>query len=286
MVPARRAPPGACRGRPRYDRRVWAWILEACGEVLAATAHGRSGPPIAAGVAVLVLALLLGEAFGLRGLVPLAFLVVAVFVAARDVFAARDALWRAADADLDAPGQAPAGDVDARVTAPSAVALRRLAIAVDRARRGAFVEASDLVPVIDRDLLRPEELRLLDAVRALVSAGLGDDARAAQQAVVALPTGSDPLDAALGRVLLARAWDDPARLRVIEVAWGQAGVRVHAPGALPALRRLARIRLDPDEGHEVAAAEAVALAEHARAVGDDGLALELEQRGRGTSAYR
>jgi hypothetical protein len=265
---------------------VWPWILEGCGEVLAATAHGRPGPPLAAGVAVLVMALVLVEGFGMRGLVPLALFVVAVFVVARDVFAARDALWRAADSELDEPGQAPSAEVDARVTAPTAVALRRLARAVDRARRGAFVEASDLVPVIDRDLLRPEELRLLDAVRALVSAGLGDDARAAQQAVVALPTGSDAIDAALGRVLLARAWDDPGRLRVIELAWGQAGVPVRAPGALPALRRLARLRLDPEEGHDLAAADALALAEHARAVGDDGLALELEQRGRSTTAYR
>jgi hypothetical protein len=255
---------------------VWAWILEGCAEIVGANASGRRLPAVLATLAVAVLALVLGVAFGWRGLAPLAFLVLVVHVTALDVFRARDALWRAAVRPLDDPTQAPSWAGDPRITAPSAVALHRLSRAIDHARRGAFVAASDLAPIIDRDLLRAEELRLLDAVRALVSTGLGDEARAAQLAAVALPTGSDAIDAQLGRVLLARAWDDPARLRAIDAAWRDAGVRLRQAGALPELRRLTRIRLEPPTAAELVGADARPLAEHARAIGDDGLATELE----------
>ncbi len=261
-------------------------MLEGCAEVVAATARGRRLPPIVAGLVVTVVALVLAVALGPRGLLPLGFLVVAVFAAARDVFVARDALWQASIRELDAPGQAPTWSGDARLTAPTAVALHRLASAVDHARRGAYGEASELVRAIDRDRLRPGELRLLAAVRAIVSTGLGDDVRAAQHAAIALPTGSDAVDATLGRLLLARAWDDPARLRVLEAAWGRAGVMLRDAGSLPELRRLTRLRIDPGTDREIDAEDATTLAAHARAIGDDGLAVELELRARPSAAYR
>jgi hypothetical protein len=265
---------------------VWALLLEWCAEVVAATASGRRLPPLVAAMAATLVGLVLAVSFGPRGLLPLVGLVVIVFAAARDVFVAREEAFHAAHEPLDAPGQRPTWRGDPRLTAPSAVALHQLARAIDAARHGQYADASDLVPLVDRDLLRTEELRLLDAVRALVSCGLGDDARAAQQAVVALPTGCDAIDQALGRVVLARAWDDPERLRVIDAAWSRAGVPLREPGSLPELRRLARLRIDPATGGELGAADALALAEHARAVGDDGLAVDLELRGRQGGAYR
>lgn len=271
---------------PRYGASVWATVLEWCAEIVAATARGRRLPPIVAAGVSTMLGLVLAVSYGPRGLLPLVGLIVIVFAAARDVFIAREELWSAALCDLDAPGQRPRWKGDRRLTAPSAVALHQLARAVDGARRGDYADAMELVPLIDRDLLKPEELRLLDAVRALLSCGLGDDVRAAQQAVVALPTGSDALDSALGRVLLAGAWDDPERLRLVDAAWARAGVGLHEPGSMPQLRRLVGLRIEPTSGGELDSTDALALAEHARAIGDDGLAVELELRARQSGAYR
>lgn len=211
--------------------------------------------------------------------IPLTLTAFAV-VAARQVSAARDAVWRAACLGLDDPAQRPVEATGG--LGPTALSLVRLAEAIDRVRRGAFAGAIELVPHIHRDLLRPEETQLVDAVRAMISVGLGAPERAARQAVAALPTGSADLDACLGRALVTAAWNDPARLRAIHAAWEHAGVDT---GPLERLQRLTRLRIDVEVLERIAAPEARDLSDEARAVGDEELAAELDARGR-QSAYR
>ncbi len=149
-------------------------------------------------------------------------------------------------------------------------------------RRARYAEAGGLVPQIHRDLLRSEELQLLDAVRAMISMGLGSTHRAAQQAVAALPTGSEELDACLGRTVISDAWDDPVRLRAIGAAGERAGV---VRGPLGRLLGLVRLRIDTRGLEEIKAPEARELSDEARAIGDDELASELDARPR-PNAYR
>lgn len=245
------------------------------------TVHSRLGRLVLFCVAIFVLGLLLAVRWGLGSLVvPVGLLVLAV-AAARQVAAARNALWRAACLALDERGQRPAS-ASGRVLAPTATSLVRLAEAVDLVRRAQYAEANDRVPQIQRDLLRPEEGQLLDAVRAMISIGLGSPGRAARQAVIALPTGSDDLDTCLGRTLLADAWHDASRLLAIQGAWARAGVQ-HGP--LARLSSLALLRIDQDALDRVEPPLARDLADEARAIGDDALAAELDARSRST-AYR
>jgi hypothetical protein len=100
--------------------------------------------------------------------------------------------------------------------------------------------------------------------------------------VIALPTGSEDLDACLGRTLLADAWNDPWRLQAIHGAWSRAGVE-HGP--LARLSRLVQLRIDERALDRLEPPAARDLADEARAVGDDALAAELDARSR-PNAYR
>ena len=100
--------------------------------------------------------------------------------------------------------------------------------------------------------------------------------------MTALPTGSEDLDTCLGRTVVSEAWNDPARLSAIRMAWDRAGVR---RGPLSRLNTLVRIRLDEGQLDRVPLPEARELSDEARAIGDDELAAELDARSRPT-AYR
>jgi hypothetical protein len=259
---------------------VWELLLEWCAEIFGVTVRSKLGQLAVFAVALFGLGLFLSMRWGVAGWLLPAVLVGLSVAAARQVSAARNEVWRAACESIEAEHPPPP---ELRgVLSPTATALMRLAAGVDAVRRGRYVTANDLVPQIDRDLLRSEELQLLDAVRAMVSMGIGSTQRAAQQAVVALPTGSDELDTCLGRTVVSDAWHDAPRLAAIQRAWDRAGVK---DGPLSKLRGLVRIRLDDRRLDRVPAPEARELADEARAIGDDDLASELDARARPT-AYR
>jgi len=220
----------------------------------------------------------------LRGLAPAVGLIGVAALAARTVFAVRDELWRAACLKLNDPRQRPSVLGPGRLMGPTASALGSLALAVNAVRRGELVEANDFARLIDRILLRPEEARLLDAVRAMILLGMGDQEQAAQQAVPVLPTGSPALDEALGRAAVTDAWGSSARLKAIGEAWKAEGVGFDLNEPIERLHRLVKLRVEG--GIEVLPAdEARALCDEARAIGDDLLAVQLEARAR-SSAYR
>lgn len=260
---------------------MWETLIELCAGMFGVTVHSRLGQLVLFCAAIFVLGTLLAVRWGLGSLVvPVSLLLLAV-AAAWQVSAARAALWRAACLALDDARQRPASARD-QLLAPTAASLARLAEAVDLVRRAQYADANDLVPQIQRDLLRPEEGQLLDAVRAMISIGLGSEKRAARQAVIALPTGSEDLDACLGRTLLADAWHDAGRLLAIRGAWSRAGVQ-HGP--LARLSKLVLLRIDESALDRLDAPDARELADEARALGDDTLAAELDARSR-TNAYR
>lgn len=260
---------------------MWEILIESCADMFGVSAHSRGGRLVVFCAAIFALGVVLLVRWGPGSLVvPVGLLLLSV-LATRQVSAARNELWRAACKPLDDPDQLPER-VDGQILAPSADALLRLAGAVDLVRRGRYADANDLVPQIQRDLLRPEEHQLLDAARAMISIGLGSTGLAAKQAVVALPTGSDDLDTNLGRTLIADAWNDPARLAAIHAAWSRAGVQ-HGP--LARLASLARLRIDERALDAVDPPSARDLADEARAIGDDTLAAELDAKGR-PNAYR
>lgn len=264
---------------------MWELLLEWCADIFGVTIRSRLGHLFVACAVLLLLGLLLAERWGLLGgLFPAALLALGA-LAARDVARARDAVWRAACLGLEAPRQAPKGGFEERLLAPTSVALYRLAASVNDVRRGNYAEANERLPRIERDLLRLEEVQLLDAVRAMISLGLGDARRAAQQAAGALPTGSAELDVSLGRAVLADAWNLPERLRAIDRAWDRAGVALEPDGALSRLQKLAKIRLNARLLEQIPGPEARHLSDEARAIGDEELAAELEARSR-AGAYR
>lgn len=263
---------------------MWALFHEWCANIFGVTRRPRGGYAWLL-IALFALGLVLAAAYGWHGLLLVGALFGVAMWAARDVSAARDRMWRTACLDLGDPRQTPESDADEKLFAPTTVALRRLALAVDAARRGDYVAANELIPVIDRDLLRPEELHLLDAVRAMLSLSLGDEQRAAQQAVVALPTGSEDLDTSLGRALVSVAWSNAIRLRAIDDAWSRAGVGTRCEGPLGRLRKLMRVRMDGSAIDVIDPDDARTLSSEARAIGDEDLAVELESRGR-FNAYR
>jgi hypothetical protein len=217
-------------------------------------------------------------------MLPGALLFTAGAMAARGVVAARGELWRAACLELDDPRQRPRANVAGILIGPTATAVAKLARAVDAVRRGELVEANEVAQLIDRDLLLAGEARLLDAVRAMVSLGMGDDRSAAQQAILALPTGSVPFDGPLGRVAVAEAWGSAARLAEIDAAWEAQGVGGDPDSTLARLHRLVKLRLHGDMDL-VSPDEARAIGDEARAIGDDRLAAELDARAR-SSTYR
>lgn len=260
-------------------------LLEWCADAFGVTVRSRLFMLLLGALLLVVLGVVMMEGIGLEGwLLPLALALLAL-AAARSVLSARTRVWRAACLPLDDPRQSPEADSARPLLPPTAIALHRLAVAVDCVRRGRYVEATEALPQIDRDLLRSEENQLLDAVRALISLGLGDSQRAARQAVAALPTGSEELDSRLGRTVVSEAWNDPARLLAIYEAWERAGLHHDRKGSLGRLQRLTRLRVDTGAIDELRAEEARDLSDEARAIGDDDLASELDARSR-LSAYR
>lgn len=260
---------------------VWETIIEWCADMFGVTVHSRLGQLLLFCGAVFAIGLLLATRWGYGSLVVPIGLVVLAAAAARQVSRAREEVWRAACLDLGEPEQQPE-DKRRQIQAPTAAALSRLATAVDLVRRADYAAASEVLPQIHRDLLRPEEVQLLDAVRAMISLGLGEPGRAASQAAAALPTGSADLDACLGRTLVADAWHNLSRLGAIHAAWQRAGVK-HGP--ISRLSTLMRLRFDERELERVPPDAARDLAADARAIGDDALASELETRAR-PNAYR
>jgi hypothetical protein len=271
----RARPCGYAAGTP-----VWESILEWCADLFGVSVHSKLGQLVITCLVLFGLGLVLSQRWGLLGWVLPAVMVGLASLAARQVTSARNEAWRAACLGLDDRRQRP-HEAPSLLLAPTAASLLRLAAAVNAVRRGRYTAAEELVPLVHRNLLRPEEVNLLDAVGAMISMGTGSPRRAAQQAAVALPTGSEALDACLGRTLVADAWHDPGRLSAIQSAWEQAGVNA---GSLSRLRTLVRIRLDADQLDAVATPEARELSAEARAIGDDELAAELDARGR--AAYR
>ncbi len=260
---------------------MWEPILEWCAELFGVSVRSRLGQLVLCCLALFGVGLALSQRWGYAGWALPAVVISLAALAARQVTAARNQMWRAACLGLDEPRQRP-DDGAGRLIAPTAASLSHLAAAVDAVRRGRYVAADGLVPHVQRHLLRYEEVHLLDAVRAMISMGLGSTHRAAQQAVTALPTGSDELDACLGRTVVADAWHDPGRLAAIQGAWEQAGVNA---GSLSRLRTLVRIRLDVGHLDTLPTPEARELSDEARAIGDDELASELDARSR-AAPYR
>jgi hypothetical protein len=264
---------------------VWETLLEWCAGLFGATVRDRHAELSAFCIGLFVIGYTLSLRWGFAGWAIPALLLAFAANAGRDVTRARDAAWRAASLPLEDPRQAPARDREAQLIPRTARALHRLATAVDDVRRGRYTAANDALIFITPTLLRPHEVRLLDAARAMISLGLGDTRTAAQLAVAALPTGSEEIDACLGRVVIADAWNKPARLRVIEADWDGKGIAPDQDGALARLHRLTRLRIDARLLDDVGAAEARALSSEARAVGDEDFAADLEARAR-ESAYR
>jgi hypothetical protein len=260
-------------------------IIEWLAGVFGATRRGFGVPFTITLILASILSVLFTIRWGyLRGLGPVLGLLVIAMLAAKTVGAVRDELWRAACLRLDNPRQRPKVTGPGRLMGSTASALGSLALAVNAVRRGELLEASELMQLIDRHLLRPDEARLLDAVRAMISLGMGEKQRAAQQALAALPTGSPPLDEVLGRVAVTDAWHSPTRLNAIDSAWEAEGVGYDLTAPIGRLHRLVQIRIEggidtlPPE-------EARALCDEARAVGDDLFAVALEARAR-SSTYR
>ncbi len=255
-------------------------ILELLIDVGAKVLYSQAGRIIV--IAVLSIFVAFTQHSSFAGLAPPVMILLFAATLARDVQRGRAALWQAACLDLDDEEQRPEHVEDSVFIAPAALSLHKLAVAIDHGRRGRYLEAMDLLPRIDKKHLRADEMRLLEAVKALISVGLGDGRNAARRSIVALPTGSDDLDMALGRVVLADAWNAPARLQKITNAWSTSG---NAGAALGRLSRLGRLRLAPESVARLRIDEARELSEEARAVGDDGLASELEAQCR-HQAYR
>lgn len=260
-------------------------LLEGCVRVLGLTARPRSLQLVVACFGLAVLGVLSLEIWGPAGLLAPALLMFWGGTAALHVVRARDAVWRAASLHLDDPRQPPRLFAAPSALAPTGDALYRLALALDDVRRGRYVAANEALPRVDRALLRPEEARLLDAVRALISLGLGDTRTAAHLALAAIPTGSEELDACLGRTVIAESWHQPDRLRAIETEWERAGIAPDQDSTLARLQRLTRLRIDVRLLDGITAIEARALSTEARAVGDEDLAADLEARAR-RNAYR
>lgn len=260
-------------------------IFEWLAGVFGATRRGFGLPFAITLIAGSILGVLFTIRWGyFRGLAPVLLALGLAALAARTVEALRGELWRAACLKLDNPRQRPKITGPGRLMGPTAGAIASLALAVNAVRRGELVEASDLTQIIDRLLLRPDEARLLDAVRAMIALGMGDKKRAAQLSFAALPTGSLPLDEALGRVAVADAWDSPTRLKAIDVAWDEEGVAFDLTAPMGRYHKLVKLRVDGGID-SLQAEEARILCDEARAIGDDGLAAALDARAR-SSTYR
>ena len=265
----------------------WSDVLEWCAEAFGATRRSRWLPFLALTYGSIVVSIVFGARWGFfEALAPAAIVLIIGPYVAHKVVRARDELWRAACLDLEDPRQMPRPMRCFRpFLAPTAIAVARLAVAVDQARRGSLKRANEVVSEVERRLLRDDEVRLLEAIRALSTLASGDKRRAAQQAVLALPSGSEAIDADLGRVVVEDAWREPARLAAIDAAWDKEGIGVDHDGALARLRVLVRMRAFGGDVASLGHAEARALVDDARAIGDEDLATELESHAR-SGTYR
>ncbi len=264
---------------------MWEALLDWCAGLFGLTVRDRRAGLILSCGALFILGLTLSQRVGLKGWILPGIVLAGAAFAAFEVTSARNTMRRAAQLHLDDPRQLPHPvDPEAKLGL-TATALHRLATAVDDVRRARYAAANEALPSINRDLLRPEDARLLEAVRAMISLSLGDTRTAAQLAALAIPTGSDELDTCLGRVLIAEAWQEPAQLRVIQADWDSKGIDPDHDGTLARLHRLTRLRIDERLLDGVGVIEARALSTEARAVGDESLAADLESRAR-ESAYR
>jgi hypothetical protein len=264
---------------------VWGILLEIFVSIFGFAARSRAHMLVIGCLGLALLAVISLKIWGPVGLLAPALLLILGVTIALQAAQARDAAWRAASLRLDDPRQLPdPGAITSAVT-PTAETLRRLGVALDDVRRARYLAAHEALPRIDRALLRPEEARLLDAVHALSALGLGNLRMAAQHATAAIPTGSEELDAYLGRAVIAESWHQPDRLRVIQTEWDRAGITPDQDSTLARLHRLTRLRIDMRLLEDVSAIEARALSTEARAVGDEDLAADLEARAR-ENAYR
>lgn len=215
---------------------------------------------------------------GARGFAVVGMVLFFAGVATEQVRSARSAVWRAARRALTDKTQTPYRD--GRGFPPTASTLWKLANAVNLVRRGQYAEASEYVEEVDRELLLAEENRLFDAVRAMISIGLGDTQGAAIQASNALPTTCEDFDQVLGRALVTAAWNNPETLRTLENTWAENGVTTGLRLPMPRLRAIVRVRINESPIEALESWEAKELADEARAVGDESLATDLESHAR------
>lgn len=256
---------------------VWETLMELCAGMLGATQRKRTGALVLFNVALCLLTLRLVLVEGPLALVVPLLATVAIALPPVHVILTRSRLWRTAGLTLDTAAQRPPAEGGA-LGGHTSRSLRALTILVDRVRHGDHAGAEELVREVDRDLLRPEELALLDAARSLILAvGLGGAGRVARRAVL----GADA-DVSFARTLFAGAWRDGDRLVALLGAWPAAPAQRGTYARLP---RLARLASAPEDLRGVERAEARELAEEARALGDDGLAAELDALAR-PAAYR
>ncbi len=263
---------------------MWGTVLESIAETFGVTRRTRTGVfafVVLTSLLFMILSLVEG---GPRGLFVVVLLLAFATGAATQILRARATLWRAARSSLEDRAQRPP-DGDDDDLAPTAIALYRLARAVNQARRGAFMDAARTLDTVDRDKLRPDEERLFHASRALVALGIGDVPHAAREAERALPTTSEDIDVHLGRALIADAWSSADRLRAIDQSWAEHGVLPGTKNPLPRLRAIVRLRIDTSTIEGIEPWQAKDLADEARAVGDEALAIDLESRVR-PAAYR
>jgi hypothetical protein len=258
---------------------MWGFLLAYTGELLVSPLRTTPSRSLAGGIAAWT-ALLFTMAGALLkrpllSAIPLGFILFALTTVAL----AYRRVERARDLALDDPREPPSPPPWFLPFAlPTSLTLFTLARAIDAIRRGKAEAASELARTIDEHTLRAQEIRLLEGVRALVTLGRGQRTRATERALAALPTGSDDMDACLGRLALASAWGNHVRLGKIDDAWDEAGVGREGEGSLPRLRRLVELHLAPGEPdvEPLPQDERRALALEARAVGDEELARDLE----------
>lgn len=263
------------------------WLFEWGAAIFGTTVQERWWPFFLALGGALLLALFFTIEWGFfRGFLPVFCAFALALWAARSVVVTREALWRAAQLALSDPAQNPRLGLGNRLVGNSADALEKLAIAVDQVRRGDVEGAKLLVDSVDRALLRPDEMRLRDAVLAMVALGKNDRKRAAELSVLALPTQCACFDRDLGRVLLASAFHESERLSRILDNWeASGGLCEDGLGRLSTLGQIALAGGLENFGEHLSSEEAKLLSVEAKAVGDMELCAELEARAR-IQAYR
>lgn len=175
---------------------------------------------------------------------------------------------------------------EASVRSPLLGALHRSAKIIALSFQGRWLDAQELAQGMDRGRLDERSARLLDAARAFADLRAGDRERAAQLAIVSLPTWEPRVDRELAISVLAQAWNDPERLGALAAGW--AGPEY--PEMMRQLGVLASIRLAVRGGGAPADAverrDLVALAADAREVGDEELADRLIALSAASGPYR